>query len=88
MAKFCDRLRSLRTSKGLSQYDFSKQIGISKSSVNMYERGEREPTEAERKKLEAELGIELLDTGSDADSLQQGGVAATTLGDVLQVKRK
>ncbi len=28
MAKFCDRLRSLRTSKGLSQYDFSKQIGI------------------------------------------------------------
>lgn len=43
MAKFCDRLRTLRTSKGLSQYDFSKQIGISKSSVNMYERGEREP---------------------------------------------
>ena len=43
MAKFCDRLRSLRTSKGLSQSDFSKQIGISKSSVNMYERGEREP---------------------------------------------
>lgn len=43
MAMFSDRLRSLRTLKGLSQSDFAKQIGISKSSVNMYERGEREP---------------------------------------------
>lgn len=43
MFQFGDRLRELRTSKGLSQMDFSKQIRISKSSVNMYERGEREP---------------------------------------------
>lgn len=43
MPKFSDRLRFLRTSKGLSQADFAKQIKISKSSVNMYERGEREP---------------------------------------------
>lgn len=44
MPKFCERLRILRTSKGLSQQDFAKQLGISKSSVNMYERGEREPS--------------------------------------------
>ena len=43
MKKFGARLRQLRTARGLSQMDFSKQIGISKSSVNMYERGEREP---------------------------------------------
>lgn len=43
MAKFGDRLRQLRTARDLSQMEFSKQIGISKSSVNMYERGEREP---------------------------------------------
>lgn len=43
MPKFSERLRLLRTSKGLSQADFAKQIRISKSSVNMYERGEREP---------------------------------------------
>lgn len=36
-------MRSLRTSKGLSQMDFAKQIKLSKSSVNMYERNEREP---------------------------------------------
>lgn len=44
MPKFCERLRTLRTNKGLSQQDFAKQLGISKSSVNMYERGEREPS--------------------------------------------
>ena len=43
MVHFGDRLRALRTEKGLSQMDFAKQIRISKSSVNMYERGEREP---------------------------------------------
>lgn len=43
MAKFNERLRQLRTAKKLSQAEFAEQIGISKSSVNMYERGEREP---------------------------------------------
>lgn len=44
MPRFSERLRLLRTEKGLSQADFAKQIKISKSSVNMYERGEREPS--------------------------------------------
>lgn len=43
MAKFCDRLRELRNSRDLSQLELSKLLKISKSSVNMYERGEREP---------------------------------------------
>ena len=43
MSKFSERLRQLRTGCGLSQMEFSKRIGVSKSSVNMYERGEREP---------------------------------------------
>lgn len=43
MSKFSERLRLLRNESGLSQFDFAKQIGVSKSSVNMYERGEREP---------------------------------------------
>ena len=43
MPMFGDRLKSLRNRKGLSQAEFAMQIGVSKSSVNMYERGEREP---------------------------------------------
>ena len=44
MSKFSDRLRLLRNEKGLSQSELSRILGcVSKSSVNMYERGEREP---------------------------------------------
>lgn len=51
MAKFADRLRSLRNDRNLSQQELAKQLGcVSKSSVNMYERGEREP---DFEKLEA-----------------------------------
>lgn len=37
------RLRELRNSQKLSQQELANLLGISKSSVNMYERGEREP---------------------------------------------
>lgn len=44
MSKFSERLKLLRAERGLSQQEFAKQLGnISKSSINMYERGEREP---------------------------------------------
>lgn len=43
MAKFHERLKALRTNKGLSQAEFAQYIKVSKSSINMYERGEREP---------------------------------------------
>jgi len=40
---FSKTLRTLRTNAALSQQDLANSIGISKSSINMYERGEREP---------------------------------------------
>ena len=44
MAKFSDRLKMLRKEHQLSQHDLAIQLGcVSKSSINMYERGEREP---------------------------------------------
>lgn len=43
MGTFGQRLRELRKQRGISQNELSKHIGVSKSSVNMYERGEREP---------------------------------------------
>lgn len=44
MSKLSKRLKELRNSKGLSQQALANEIGISKSSINMYERGEREPS--------------------------------------------
>lgn len=43
MSKFSVRLKELRHREGLSQQALADMLGISKSSINMYERGEREP---------------------------------------------
>lgn len=43
MSAFSQRLRALRTQRGLTQQQLAQLLGLSKSSVNMYERGEREP---------------------------------------------
>lgn len=43
MATFAERLKFLRTDRDLTRLALSNLIGISHSSINMYERGEREP---------------------------------------------
>lgn len=43
MANFNERLRLLRSESELSQAELAKRLGLTKSSVNMYERGDREP---------------------------------------------
>lgn len=43
MSILSERLRGLRKEKGVSQAEVAKYIGMSKSSVNMHERGERKP---------------------------------------------
>jgi len=43
MSAFSENLRRLRKERNLSQEQLANYLGLSKSSVNMYERGEREP---------------------------------------------
>lgn len=40
---FAERLRLLRMRKNLSQQQLADKLGISNSTVSMYERGERQP---------------------------------------------
>ena len=40
---FASRLKELRTQKGLTQGELSKRLGVSQSSIAMYEQGKREP---------------------------------------------
>lgn len=40
---FGERLRSLRTSNNMTQNELAKKLGISASSVGMYEQGRRQP---------------------------------------------
>lgn len=44
MATFGQRLRELRTEKKLLQEELADQFNISKSSIGMYERDQREPS--------------------------------------------
>jgi transcriptional regulator with XRE-family HTH domain len=44
MADFAERLLELRKSKNLSQQALAEVIGLSKSIISMYERGERLPS--------------------------------------------
>ena len=43
MGIFKTVIKSLRTSHGLTQDELSKQLGISRSTIGMYESGAREP---------------------------------------------
>lgn len=43
MSNFNNKLKMLRQERGLSQQSLADEVGMSKSSINMYERGEREP---------------------------------------------
>ena len=43
MATFAEQLKTLRRERGWSQQRLAEERGLSKSSINMYERGEREP---------------------------------------------
>ena len=43
MSNFNNQLKILRQEYNLSQQELADKIGVSKSSINMYERGEREP---------------------------------------------
>jgi transcriptional regulator with XRE-family HTH domain len=43
MATFAERLKELRNTRKITQADLAKLLGISKSTISMYERGERTP---------------------------------------------
>ena len=44
MQTFAEKLKALRLTRGLGQEDVSQGTGISRSSISMYENGQREPT--------------------------------------------
>ena len=82
------RITTARLGKGFTQKDLAFVLKMQEGDIKKFERGDRMPTEAECRKLEAELGIVLIDKVDGEEKITAGGVAATTLGDVLQVKRK
>lgn len=59
MPKFPDRFKSLRLERHLSQQQMADLLGFSKSRVNMYERGEREPNLETMEEIADRFNIDL-----------------------------
>lgn len=85
---YAKKIAAARLAKGYTQKDLAFILKMQEGDIKKLERGDRAPTDDECKKLEKELEIVLIDKGDGEDKIQVGGVAATTLGDVLQVKKK
>lgn len=51
MGNFADTLRRLRKQEGMTQPQLAQRLGISRSTISMYERGEREPDLAQLQRI-------------------------------------
>ena len=56
---FNEMLRYLRTSRNISQAELSKAIGVSPSTIGMYETGEREPSFEIEEKIDDYFNVSL-----------------------------
>lgn len=62
---FSDKLIALRKAKGYSQKQLAEELGISRSTVSMYELGEREPNFDQLNALANLLGVSIADLIDD-----------------------
>lgn len=56
---FCDVLKKLRTSKGLTQREVAARAAIPEVRVSDFERGERTPSPEQSEKLAAALDVDV-----------------------------
>lgn len=54
------RIKILRKSKGISQKDFAKEVGIAYSTYSNYENNNREPNREQLEKISGVLGVPIL----------------------------
>lgn len=59
MTKFCEVLKYLRTSRGITQAEFAKAMDVSPSTIGMYETGEREPNFETEEKIADYFNVSL-----------------------------
>lgn len=74
--EFKDRLKDLRTQKHLTQEEFSRQTGIGRSAVGMYESGKRKPS------------FEVLELIADFFNVNMGYLAGKESNDIVLSKKE
>lgn len=61
MGMIGENIKLFRQSKGLTQEELAKKLGISKSAISRYESGQREPDLDSVEKIASTLGVSLRD---------------------------
>lgn len=84
MADFKDMLKYFRSREGLSQSDLAKKLGVSTSTISMYEVGKREPDFETEEKIADFFNTDLnILRGRDAERIcSPGAVIVPVLGRV------
>ncbi|MCQ1537951.1 TIGR00270 family protein [Methanocalculus taiwanensis] len=86
---YADRIREARLEKGMSQKDLALEMKEKEHLIKKIENRELIPEDSVRKKLEAVLDIHLIESeGMPDDGGGHAEATGTTLGDVIQIKRK
>lgn len=61
MSSFAENLRAIRKSRGLNQDQLAELLGVAKSTVSMYERGNRRPRLDQVAHMAQVLGVQVSD---------------------------
>ena len=83
--KFSDNLRKLRSDRGVTQSELAKAIGVSPSTVGMYETGEREPNFDTEEKIADYFNVSLDYLRGKAEK-QSSGEAQNAVDAILEGK--
>lgn len=84
-----DRIRSAREGAGLTQAELADQLNEKMSLIRKLERGDHLPSDSIRRKLERELGIDLIEGSEDdveSEWSSSGSGSGVTLGDIVERK--
>lgn len=84
-----DRIRSAREGAGLTQAELADQLNEKTSLIRKLERGDHLPSDSIRRKLERELGIDLIEGSEEeveSEWSSSGSGSGVTLGDIVERK--
>ena len=85
---FTKLIRKAREQRGLSQKDVARQLHERTSVITKIESGKMAPTIGLARKLERLFKLTLLEEAESVDLSTVSSQSSTTLGDVVQIKRK
>lgn len=80
MSEFANNFKALRVQAGLSQAELARRLSVSKSTIGMYERGERRPDFELLERIADFFGVDVTYLISTADRVNRlsGSVADDT----------